>query len=132
MSSPTTALIASTAATTATTTAAAPLRKTVIGLAAIGIGVLALANQLIGPADHLPLRSLWPLALVLAGLINLLTARHPAPRVVGGALMAAGLLILSTKLGLVEPQALRLWWPLLPILAGSMLLAKAWWPRTPA
>jgi hypothetical protein len=119
-------------AATAATPAAAARPRTLIGLAAIGIGVLALADQLIGPANHALLRSFWPLLLVLAGLINLLTARHPAPRLAGGALMAAGLLILSAKLGLVAPQTLRSWWPLLPILAGSVLLAKAWWPRTPA
>lgn len=107
-------------------------RRALIGLAAIGIGGLALADNLLGQGDHALLRSFWPLALVGVGLAKLLAAQHLGSRIGGGVLVAIGTVILGTKLGIVEPQALRAWWPLAPILAGSALIARSWMARSRA
>ena len=103
--------------------------RALIGLAAIGIGGLALADNLLGQGDHALLRTFWPLALVGVGMARLLAAQHLGSRIGGGVLVAVGGALLSAKLGLVDPQALRLAWPLLPMLAGAALIAKSWSAR---
>jgi len=104
-------------------------RRALIGLAAIGLGGLALADNLLGQGDHALLRTFWPLALVGLGLAKLLSAQRLGPRIGGGVLMAVGAVVLSAKLGVIDPQALRLAWPLLPMLAGVALIAKSWSTR---
>lgn len=106
--------------------------RALIGLVAIGIGGLALADNLLGQGDHALLRSFWPLALVGLGLAKLWAAQRLGLRIAGGVLMAVGTVILGTKLGIVEPLTLRAWWPLAPILAGSALIARSWRARSRA
>jgi hypothetical protein len=100
-----------------------------LGLAAIGIGLLALADNLHLTEMRL-LHTLWPLALVLLGLGKLLGGSRRGHHLGGLALVVVGSVLTATKLGAVDPLQLRQWWPLLPIVAGGLLLWKAWQRRS--
>lgn len=129
MSIPTTA---AQAIPTASAALAPNAPKALIGLAAIGVGTLALADNLLGHGDHALLRTFWPLGLVGLGLARLFAAPHLGSRIGAALLMAVSSVILGAKLGVVEPQALRAWWPLAPILVGSALIARSWTTRSSA
>lgn len=98
-----------------------PLHHVATGLAAIGIGALALLDrqQLFG----LPLlHTFWPLALVLLGLARLGWSRQGGG--LGGlALIAVGGLLTARNLGLTS-FSLRDAWPMLVILAGLAVVLR--------
>lgn len=98
-----------------------PAHRIAAGLAAIGLGTLALLDR-----QHmfdLPLlHTFWPLALVLLGLARLGWPRHAAG--LGGvALIAVGGLLTARNLGLTA-FSLHDAWPMFVILAGLALVLR--------
>lgn len=105
-------------------------RSITLGLGVIGIGTLALLDNL--DVFGLPmLRTFWPLALVLLGLSHLLLPRHRGSWLVGLALVAVGSVMTAHNLDLIHFR-LRDWWPVLIILAGVSILSRGLFPQRPA
>lgn len=100
-------------------------RQATLGLAAVGIGLLALADNL-QLTDLRLLHTFWPMALVLLGLGKLFGSRHGGLRIGGLALVIVGSLLTAGHLGMLPALHLRQWWPLLPIGAGVLLLLRTW------
>ncbi len=106
--------------------------RIVIGLVVILIGVLALLDKL-NLFELRLLGSLWPLALVVAGVLQWLQRRQD-PRSGGSRILALGLIVVGTlmtlsKLGFMNFQ-LRDWWPALLIGAGLLVLFKGLRPSS--
>lgn len=104
-----------------------PGHRILFGLGVIGIGALALLDNL--QVFGLPLlRTFWPLALVLLGLARLVWPRHAGSWLFGTALIAIGGLLTAQNLGYTRLE-LRDWWPVLVILAGLSILLRGVFPR---
>lgn len=102
-------------------------RRILFGLGVIGVGVLALLDNL--QVFGLPLlRTFWPLALVLLGLARLIWPRHAGSWLFGTALIAVGALLTAQNLGYTRLE-LRDWWPVLVILAGLSILLRGLLPN---
>ncbi len=104
------------------------VRQTAFGLAAIGIGLLALADNLQLSELRL-LHTFWPVALVLLGLGKLFGNQHRGLRIGGVAMVIVGTMLTAMNLGLFAALHLRQGWPLVPIAVGVLLLLRAWLPR---
>lgn len=108
-------------------TSAQASRPIVFGLAVIGIGTLALLDNL--RLFDLPLlRTFWPLALVLLGLGHLVAPRHRGSWLVGLVLVAVGSVMTAHNLELLNFR-LRDWWPVLIIAAGLSILMRGLFPQ---
>jgi predicted membrane protein len=104
-----------------------PARLVIFGLGVIGIGTLALLDNL--NAFGMPLlRTFWPLALVLFGLSRIAWPRHAGNWLFGIALVLIGSVMTAQNLGLVSIR-LRDWWPVFIILAGASILLRGLFPR---
>lgn len=104
-----------------------PGHRVLIGLGVIGVGALALLDNL--HVFGLPLlRTFWPLALVLLGLSRLVWPRHPGSWLFGTALVIVGGLWTAQNLGYGRLE-LRDGWPILVILAGLSILLRGVFPR---
>lgn len=101
-------------------------QRIVFGLGVIGIGTLALLDNLGGFGMPL-LRTFWPLVLVLFGLSRIFWPRHAGGWLFGGALVIAGLAMTAHHLDLVHIR-LRDWWPVFVILAGLSILMRGVFP----
>lgn len=102
------------------------LRRAVAGLVIIGIGSLALLDNL-RLFDTPLLRTFWPLALVLWGLARLFWSQHASRRLFGVLLVLAGGLMTAHNLG-YGSFGLRHWWPVFIILAGAAVLLRGLFP----
>ena len=104
-----------------------PAHRVIFGLGVIGIGTLALLDNL-----HLfgmpLLRTFWPLALVLFGLSRIVWPRHSGSWLFGLALVIVGSVMTAQNLDLVSIR-LRDWWPVFIILAGASILLRGLFPR---
>lgn len=104
-----------------------PGHRILFGLGVIGVGVLALLDNL--HVFGLPLlRTFWPLALVLLGLARLVWPRHAGSWLFGTALIVIGGVLTAQNLGYTHFE-LRDWWPVLVILAGLSILMRGVFPR---
>ncbi|CAM3960157.1 LiaI-LiaF-like domain-containing protein [Roseateles saccharophilus] len=104
-----------------------PGRRILFGLGVIGIGALALLDNL--QAFGLPLlHTFWPLVLVLFGLARLVWPRHAGSWLFGTALITVGGLLTAQNLGYTH-LAWRDWWPVLVILAGLSILLRGVFPH---
>ena len=115
--------------TTLTSRFASPrrrLRRAVFGLSVIGIGALALLDNLQVFGTPL-LRTFWPLLFVFWGLARLAWPRHPASRVFGVVLVLVGGLMTAHNLGHASFD-LRQWWPVFIILAGVAIALRGFIP----
>ena len=104
-----------------------PGHRMLFGLGVIGIGVLALLDNLHVFGQPL-LRTFWPLALVLFGLARLIWPRHAGSWLFGTALIVVGGVLTAQNLGYTHFE-LRDWWPVLVILAGLSILLRGAFPR---
>lgn len=93
------------------------------GVIVILIGVVLLLNQLGMFPRHIVIE-FWPAVLIVVGLIKLLAGNEGRDRVVGGALLAAGVILQTNALGYTRFTWNEVW-PLLIIFAGVMLLVHA-------
>lgn len=104
-----------------------PARRALFGLAVIGIGALALFDNL-KLFDFAMLKTFWPLALVMFGIGRLFWPRRPSSGLFGVFLIAAGGLLTVRNLGLFSIDLTGLW-PVLIILAGVSILMRSIFPR---
>lgn len=104
-----------------------PGHRILFGLGVVGIGVLALLDNL-HVFDIALLRTFWPLALVLWGLSRLAWPRHTGSGLFGLIMIGVGSVLTAQNLGYVHFQ-LRDWWPVLIILAGLSILLRGFYPR---
>ena len=94
--------------------------RTFAGISLIALGTLFLLRQTgLVDAGEIVWR-MWPLAIVLFGLLQLWAS--PARPVVPAIIVVGGLVLLSTTLGLVPHSALASLWPLALIAAGAWIL----------
>ena len=104
-----------------------PAQRVIFGLGVIGIGTLALLDNL--NTFGIPLlRTFWPLALVLFGLSRIVWPRHGGSWLFGLALVIVGGVMTAQNLDLVSIR-LRDWWPVFIILAGASLVLRGLFPR---
>lgn len=104
-----------------------PAHRVIFGLGVIGIGTLALLDNL--NVFGIPLlRTFWPLALVLFGLSRIIWPRHSGSWLFGLALVIVGSVMTAQNLDLVSIR-LRDWWPVFIILAGASILLRGLFPR---
>jgi len=97
-------------------------RRTAFGLSVVGVGTLALIDNLHWFETPL-LHTFWPLAFVLWGLARLVWPGHAAKRAFGIVLIAVGGLMTSHNLG-YHTLEFRQWWPVLVILAGISIVLR--------
>jgi len=103
------------------------VRRALFGLSVIGIGALALLDNL-HVFDIALLHTFWPLVFVVWGVARLVWPRHYlASRFFGVVLIAAGALMTAHNLGHVNVE-LRQWWPVLVILAGVAIALRGFFP----
>ncbi|MBI3367188.1 MAG: hypothetical protein HY021_01670 [Burkholderiales bacterium] len=103
------------------------VRPALFGLAVIGVGTLALLDNL-HVFDIRLLRTFWPLVLVFFGIARLAWPPHMASRLFGVVLIAVGALMTAHNLGQVDIN-LRQWWPMFIILAGVAIALRALFPH---
>ena len=101
--------------------------RILFGLAVIGIGVLALLDNL-HLFDIALLRTFWPLGLVLWGLSRLAWPRHPGSGLFGLIMIGVGSVLTVQNLGYMHFHW-RDWWPVLIIVAGLSILLRGFFPR---
>jgi predicted membrane protein len=96
--------------------------RVVLGAIIVVFGVLALIDslRLFGDVDIV---TFWPSILILAGVLKLSQTRNRHGNVVGGVLIALGLVLTLDHLGIFYFH-LRNWWPLLLIGAGVLVLSR--------
>lgn len=104
-----------------------PGERIAFGLAIIGVGVLALLDNL-QVFDMRLLRTFWPLALVLWGLSQLAWPRQGSSRVFGTVLVLVGTALTVKHLGYLDLR-LRDWWPVILIAVGLSVLSRGLFPR---
>lgn len=102
-------------------------RRALFGLSVIGLGALALLDNLHIFGGAL-LRTYWPLVFVVWGLTRLLWPYHAGNRVFGVALMLVGALMTAHNTGYVD-LSLHVWWPVFLILAGISIILGGFFPR---
>ncbi len=102
-------------------------QRVFFGLAVIGIGLLALLDNL-RLFDTALLRTFWPLALVLWGLARLIWPQHRGSGVFGALLVLVGGLLTAQNLGLLHVNW-RDWWPVVIILVGLSIVTRGLVPR---
>jgi predicted membrane protein len=102
-------------------------RRAVFGLSVIGIGTLAMLDNL-HLFDMALLHTFWPLVFVLWGIARLVWPRHSGSQVFGVGLILLGTLITAYHL---EHRDLDLsqWWPVFVILAGASIVSRGMFPH---
>jgi len=101
--------------------------RILFGLAVVGIGVLALLDNL-HVFDISLLRNFWPLGLVLWGLGRLAWPRQSGSGLVGVIAIGAGLVLTAQNLGYMQFHW-RDWWPVVIIVVGLSILMRGFFPR---
>lgn len=96
--------------------------RTLAGILLVALGALFLLQQagLAEVGDILG--RMWPLAIVLFGLLQLWAA--PARPVVPAIVIVVGLVLLGTSMGLIPDSAPAFLWPLALIAVGAWILFK--------
>jgi predicted membrane protein len=103
------------------------IRRAFFGLSVVGLGALALLDNL-RISDTPLLRTYWPLVLVVWGIARAAWPHHFASRLFGIVLVAAGLLMTAHNLGEVNFDV-RQWWPVVIILGGVAIALRGLFPR---
>ncbi len=102
-------------------------KRALFGLGVIGIGTLALLDNL-QVFDMALLRTFWPLVFVLWGFGRLAWPHHLSSRLFGVVLMVVGVLMVMHNLGHMNIN-LRHWWPVFVILAGVSIALRGLFPH---
>ncbi len=101
-------------------------KRAVFGLAVIGVGTLALLDNL-RLFDMALLRTFWPLVFVFLGLSHMVWPRRAGGRLFGLVPILVGLLVTAHNLG-YQTLDFWQWWPVFVILAGiSIMLRGTFW-----
>ena len=104
-----------------------PGHRILFGLAVIGIGLLALLDNL-RIFDIALLRTFWPLGLVIWGLSSLAWPHRRGSGLFGLVLIAVGLALTAQQLGYLQFRW-RDWWPVFIIVAGLSIVLRGFFPR---
>ena len=96
--------------------------RVVLGAFVVLIGVLALADNLF-QINTRQIIQFWPAVCVLVGAITISPTRRPGGYVVGAVLMALGVLMTLSNVGLISFHV-RDWWPLFLIAAGIAMISR--------
>lgn len=102
-------------------------RRALFGLIVMGVGTLALLDNL-HTFDTPLLRTFWPLAFVLWGVFRLVWPHHGVHRFFGLVMIVAGGLMTAHNLG-VGSLGFKQWWPALLILAGVAIALRSVFPK---
>jgi predicted membrane protein len=97
--------------------------QVVIGVFVIAVGLLFLFDNL-GWVDLDFRLHVWPTALMFFGVLKLVQTRTRSGKIVGGALVAIGGLVLLKETGLID-ISWRALWPLLLIAVGVAVVFKS-------
>jgi hypothetical protein len=104
--------------------------RIVFGLIVIGVGLLALLDNL-NLFDIRVVRPYWPLVFVLLGALKLQQTRHAGGVLAAAVLIALGAGMTLHNLGYLQLH-LRDWWPVFVIAGGLLLVAKGLRPQSDA
>jgi len=104
-----------------------PGHRILFGLAVVGVGALALLDNL-RLFDIALLRTFWPLGLVLWGLGRLAWPQPRGSGLFGLVLIGVGLIMTGQNLGYMQFHW-RDWWPVVVILAGLSILTRGFFQR---
>lgn len=96
----------------------------VVGLAVVTLGVLLLLQNL-GIAQFEHIGDYWPLILIVLGTARAIGACSLRGRVWGGVVAGSGVLFLLHNLGYVQGNVWRMFWPLILIGVGLVMLVGA-------
>lgn len=97
--------------------------QVLLGLGVIGLGVLFLLDNL-GYIEFRHAWHYWPALVVAFGVVKLLDAQSPHERFTFGVITAIGTLLLLNRLGLTF-FSIRIFWPLVLIMVGALVVYKA-------
>lgn len=97
--------------------------QVLLGAFVIGMGVLFLLDNL-SIFNFRSVIHFWPTVLVLLGIIKLIDSQTASGRLVGGALIASGIVITLNRLGYIDFN-MRMFWPLIMIAVGASLVFRA-------
>lgn len=104
-----------------------PAHRIIFGLGVIGIGTLALLDNL--NVFGIPLlRTFWPLALVLFGLSRIVWPRQGGSWLFGTILIVVGTVLTAQNLDFMHFR-MRDWWPVFIILGGLAILIQGVYPH---
>ncbi len=103
--------------------------RIVLGAFIVLVGVLALADNLFQFNTRQVLQ-FWPTVFVLVGVMNISQTRQPAGYLLGGVMIALGVLMTLSNLGLISFH-LRDWWPVFLIAAGIAMISRGSLRRNP-
>jgi len=103
------------------------IRNALFGLSVVGIGALALLDNLHVFGTGL-LRTYWPLVFVVWGIGRLAWPRHVSSALFGVVLIAVGALMTAHNLGQVDVDV-RQWWPVFVILGGVAIALRGVFPK---
>jgi len=96
------------------------ITRTILGVAIIGVGVIALLNALNITAFNMLFEQWWPLFVVLVGLLMLIN--HPRQFVWPLIVTAGGILLQLRELNIVTFNVWSLFWPVIIISIGLSVL----------
>jgi predicted membrane protein len=102
-------------------------RRALFGLSVVGIGSLALLDNL-HVVDTPLLHTFWPLVFVLWGIGRLVWRQHLSGRLFGVVLIVVGALMTAHNLGHAALD-LHHWWPVFVILAGVAIVLRGVLPH---
>jgi predicted membrane protein len=94
------------------------------GVVIIALGILFLFNNL-GIMDTRQVFRLWPVLLIIAGVLKIIQSRSSASWMIGGILIFIGAAMTLHRLGIIYFNW-HLWWPVVLIIVGIALLSRAW------
>ncbi|MCU6434381.1 cell wall-active antibiotics response protein [Undibacterium sp. Jales W-56] len=97
-------------------------RRVLFGAIVVIFGVLALVDNLhwFNARDYL---QFWPMVFIAFGGLKMAQTRHGSGYIIGGALVAAGVLMTLSNMGIVYFR-MRDWWPMFIIMAGLAVVFK--------
>ncbi len=99
-----------------------PQQRVVFGFVLAFLGILFLLDNF-HVFDARAVLAFWPIALIVLGGLKLAQARQPVAYVVGGSVVAAGVLLTLAHMGIIEVRW-RDWWPVLLIALGIAVIFK--------
>lgn len=95
----------------------------IAGLMIIAIGAILLLNQF-GIFPRGIVVHFWPVVLIVVGLIKVFTGKDRGERLVGGCLIAGGVILQTNSLGITH-ISLSQAWPMFIIVIGLMVIAHS-------
>jgi predicted membrane protein len=99
-----------------------PQQRLVFGFILAFLGFIFLLDNF-HVFDARAVLAFWPVAFIAVGGLKLAQARHPGGYIVGGVMVATGVLLTLGHMGIIEMRW-RDWWPVLLIVLGISVIFK--------